>query len=188
MKKTIITILACLLAVSAAQARQPERGYRGFVEWSNALTTEDAIVINGTSDDSKTLFYSGVSTSHGYQFNPNLFLGAGLAVEFNSDHCNVPLFVQLRTDQEFGRFTPFGDLRLGYDCCDGGGVFFSPSIGYRFSWNRRLGVNVGVGLTVRGYKVDKYVVEAEDDRLVATYSGTESRTRAMFAFRIGIDF
>ncbi len=185
MKKllAILTIAACALSV---QARQPERGYRGFIEWSNSVTSykfDDRLSLSG--------FYTGGATSHGYQFNPNFYLGAGLAVE----HCSrfidtlVPLFIDVRTDQKFGRFTPYGDLRLGYNATDSGGIYFSPTLGYRFNWGRKVGINLGVGLSVIGYKVYTYDISIDPEGyFVMTGTGSRHKAKAYFSFRLGIDF
>lgn len=193
MKRTIITLLSLLAVFVTLSARQPQRGYRGFLDWSNSLHVEhytaDQSIWN--RDGSITEFYTGFSTSHGYQFNPNFFLGAGLDYE----HCNkissdiLALYLQGRTDITFGRFTPFGDIRLGYNCVVNGGVYFSPTVGYRFSWSRKLGLNLGVGLTLVGYGYDQYeIVEDPSGYKELHKTGTIHRSIGFFSFRIGIDF
>ncbi|MDE5594136.1 MAG: outer membrane beta-barrel protein [Muribaculaceae bacterium] len=185
--KRILLFLAIVTISLGASALQPQRGYRGFIDWDNNLTQYDVWY----QGNHKTYFYTGVSISHGYQFNPNFFLGAGLGVQYNkySDSYIVPLFIQVRTDQKFGKFTPFGDLRVGFSCTDGGGLYLSPSIGYRFNWGRKVGVNVGVGLTVKGSVVDIFEGKYYDDGIFnITQIGTEYRTKLLFAFRVGFDF
>ncbi|MDE6301912.1 MAG: hypothetical protein K2M19_09380 [Muribaculaceae bacterium] len=181
---TLITLAACL----CASARQPHAGYRGFFEWSNDLRQEE--FWPGFSGRS-TLFYTGFSTSHGYQCTPWVFVGAGLSLEYcpaNESHILAP-FVQGRTDLKFGNFTPFGDVRVGYNLSDGGGIYFSPSVGYRFNWGRKVGINLGVGLTLQGYAIDHYeVVILPDDYVWLTYTGRKHGAHALFSFRIGLDF
>lgn len=86
MKRTIITLMAIIAIFTTSLARQPQRGYRGFLDWSNSLHVEH---LKDNQDPwnnggSLTEFYTGFSTSHGYQFNPKFFLGAGLDYE----HCS----------------------------------------------------------------------------------------------------
>ena len=188
-KNRLIALLTAFIALGAF-ARQPEKGYRGFIDWNNDFTSYTEFL----PGNKKIYYYSGISTSHGYQFNSNLFLGAGLSVE----HCRrdnsyiVPLFLQIRTDQKFGRFTPFGDLRAGYSLTDGGGIYISPSVGYRFNWGRKLGINIGFGVTIKGSKIDMYdinpEVNPETGYLSYKYIGTAHNTKTMFAIRLGIDF
>ena len=186
MKKCIIIIMLLITAV-AGYCRQPERGYRGFIEWDNALTTYDVWY----PGNSETFYYWGVSTSHGYQFNPNFYLGAGLAVRYcnKEDGLELPLFLHARTDQKFGGFTPFAELRAGYTIENNNRLFAAPTIGYRFNWGRKAGLNVGVGLSVDTYKVD--LIESgpgNNGYWEYTKVGSKRITKAYFTFRIGFDF
>ena len=187
-----ITTIIMLAAALATFGRQPERGYRGFIDWSNSYRTTE----NFTGYPRISSYYTGISTSHGYQFNPLLFIGAGLDFE----HCSkidsniLALYAQGRTDFKFGRFTPFADVRLGYNFVTGGGVYFSPSIGYRFNWGRKVGVNVAVGYTLQGYTSDIYEVLEYDQGgspsgwWIANKIGTHHGAASFFSFRVGPDF
>jgi hypothetical protein len=189
MKRLTILFFAALFAI-CANALEPQRGYRGFIEWDNNIARYNYDVVGAQTD-----YFTGLSTSHGYQFNKNLFVGAGLAFDRNVDFDEwiLPVYAQVRTDQNWGGYTPFGDLRIGYNLTDGGGIYFSPTVGYRFNWGRRLNLNVGVGLTLRGYGVDKYnvnIYEIGENGYYGelTYLGRSHKVKAMFNFRIGIDF
>lgn len=159
--RRIIFIIALVLVAATADARQPHKGYRGFLEWSSSVGSDKLGSINfdgSVLTYRENTFYTGISTSHGYQIDNMFFVGAGLGMEYYSGLGNwlAPLFVQGRADFLFGKFTPFGDLRLGYNVTDGGGVYVSPTIGYRFNWGRKVGVNLGLGMSVAGYTVDYY--------------------------------
>lgn len=190
MKKLIVSIAAIMVIALGCMARQPQRGYRGFIEWSNDLRSEYALWFDGKVRK-ENLFYTGVSTSHGYQFNPWIFLGGGLMYEKcnNYDRHMQSPFVHGRTDLKFGSFTPFGDVRLGYNLSDGGGVYYSQNIGYRFNWGRKMGVNLGLGLTLQGYKYDVVVpyVTPEGYNTLTTV-GNGRNCNVYFSFRVGIDF
>ena len=106
-----------------------------------------------------------------------------------------PLFVQVRTAQKWGQFTPFGDLRVGFNCCDGGGIYLSPTVGYRLNWGRKANLNLGIGLTLRGSTTDNYRMTFTEDFLGTgqsvldiEYIGKSHHTKAMFTIRLGIDF
>lgn len=173
----------------AAGANEPQCGYRGFAEWDNNITS-----YNYYFGGSETVWYTGVSTSHGYQFNPHIFAGAGLMLERSTkyDQWTVPVFAQFRTDLSFGKYTPFGDIRLGYNFTDGGGIYFSPTVGYRFNFGRKLNLNLGVGMTLRGYTLDCYDLKGYDYEtghyVEAVYMGKSHQSKAMFNIRVGIDF
>lgn len=184
MKRQIIFILLLLSVTVGSMARQPERGYRGFLDWSNSLRSDKFI-------ERYTTYYSGVSTSHGFQFNPWLYVGGGLNWEHHSDSGTdiLAVFVDGRTDLKFGKFTPFGDVRLGFSMTDGGGVYFSPTIGYRFNWGRKVGINLGIGLTVKGKSADIYDdIFTDDGYFISNKIGTIRWTTTYFSFRLGFDF
>lgn len=183
MKRNFILIPGLLLALTAI-ARQPNRGYRGFVDVSNDVHRTQWV-------ESTTAYYSGLQTSHGYQFNPWLFAGAGIGVEScrKFDSYIIPVFVQGRVDLSLGKFTPFGDVRVGYNLSGGGGAYFSPHIGYRFNWGRKVGINVGAGLTLQGYTAAVYdVVISPEGYWTMNYIGDSNECNVYFSFRLGLDF
>lgn len=193
MKKVLFLLLALAFIAPLSDARQPGRGYRGFVEWSSSLRSESFLVFENDNfgSERQSTFYTGFSTSHGYQINPMFFVGAGVSLERcgKMDNWIAPLFVQDRVDLQLGRFTPFGDLRIGLNTTEGSGLYFSPSVGYRFYWGRKAGINLGVGLTLAGYKVEHYEASwVNPDSYTIQYVGTQHHIRPYFSFRLGIDF
>lgn len=191
MKRIALLILTLITVNCLAEARQPHRGYRGFLEWSNQISREQIWSGYGSPE---SYWSTGVSTSHGYQINPVVFVGAGLSVERcgKLDRWLVPVFAEGRADLQFGRFTPFADLKAGANFGEGIGIYLSPTVGYRFNWGRKMGVNIGLGYTLAGYKIDCYEGDfygpALDGGYLINYVGTVHRTRSYFTFRIGIDF
>ncbi|MDE5642226.1 MAG: hypothetical protein K2I56_01905 [Muribaculaceae bacterium] len=186
--KKLIAIAAVLTALGASEAegRQPHSGYRGFIDWSNDLRSDTFYGF-----PRQTSFYTGVTTSHGYQINSIFFAGAGIGAEHcsNLDNWIVPVFAEGRADFSFGAFTPFADIRLGANMAEGVGVYFSPSVGYRFNWGRKAGVNLALGMTLGGYKCELYNLVIDDSGYTSLmYVGSERRARPYFTFRVGFDF
>lgn len=187
----MLTIIAFGLV---SEARQPHRGYRGFLEWSSSVRSENFGDFNSHGDliiSREGMFYTGFSTSHGYQINPMFFVGAGLGMERcgKLDSWVAPIFIQGRIDLQFGKFTPFGDLRLGANFAQGAGVYISPTIGYRFNWGRKMGINLGAGLSLAGYKSEHFEGSfTAPDSYEIYYVGTRHHVRPYFSFRLGIDF
>lgn len=182
-----LTLYAILLSSFCLRASQPRTGYRGFIEWSNDYRTERFF----NYENRESTYYTGISTSHGYQINPMFFVGAGLSVErcTKFDNWIVPVFAEGRADFKFGKFTPFADIRLGAQLADGCGVYFSPSIGYRIGLGRKAGVNLGLGMSLKGYKCEVYdITIIPGESFEMTYTGTEHRVCPYFSFRVGIDF
>lgn len=182
--KRILAAIAAFTIVTSVYGRHPARGYRGFLDWSSDIRREKVFYGSATN------FLTGATTTHGYQFNSWLFAGCGLGLEHGSKFNDniVPVFADVRFDPQLGTFTPFADLRLGYNCCDGGGVYFSPSLGYRLDLGRKMGINVGIGLTVKGWKSDVYNIGYFDEHYTANYIGTHRSADVFFNFRVGIDF
>ena len=119
----LLLLLSSLLLSLCASAREPQRGYRGFADLS--LTPYIDISLYG--DPSDSYCYVGMTTSHGYQFNPHLFVGGGFAFEVDTKHSQLimPVFAHVRGDFRIRRFTPFAEARLGANLADGPGIFFS---------------------------------------------------------------
>ncbi len=194
MKRILILVAVIIAMALLAAARQPQRGYRGFLEWSSSVRSEDFGAFDGLGNlymTHESTFYTGFSTSHGYQIDPMFFIGAGLGMERcgKLDNWVAPLFVQGRIDLKLGRFTPFGDIRLGANLAEGVGVYFSPSIGYRFNRGRKVGINLAAGLTLAGYKAEHYEGTWEGPGSYEIYyTGTRHHVRPYFSFRLGFDF
>lgn len=168
MKKIISLVIAFISFAVIAQAQEPTRGYRGFLDWENNVgSIEENWAGNINS------WWTGVTTTHGFQFNPHFYFGAGLGAGTYKDHNKhytgeggwLQLFIDARTDQKFGKYTPYADIKLGvmsHGWSDDG-WYLNPSVGYRFHIIKKLNVNVGVGATLY-------------------------RSKGLFNFRVGIDF
>ena len=107
MKRILIICLLGLMSCSI-MAKQPQKGYRGFIYWNNDIYSYKT-AIGGFKD-----YYTGVSTSHGYQINPWIFAGAGIDIEYfktGQSYILAP-YADIRTDLKFGKFTPFVDVMI----------------------------------------------------------------------------
>lgn len=190
MKRIFFIIILMFIAIGV-NARQPSKGYRGFIEWSNDFHKYPDLDGGSGKALSGFNFYSGATTSHGYQINQDFFVGAGIGAQCNENYLwIVPVFVEGRMDFKSGRFTPFLDFRLGANVAKDGGVYISPSVGYRFNWGRKVGINIGVGLTAIGGKEPKCYSEYNPATGTAsvTYKGYKNTLTSHFAFRFGFDF
>lgn len=169
---------------TTTQTQSIEKGYRGFAEWSNNFWAIYYIV---------PMTHTGLSTTHGYQFNPNFFAGVG--AEFTAGwplpFRSKTFFFNVRTDNDWRKLHPYADLRLGYtdsnELQDKGWLYISPTVGLRFPWTKRCGFNIGLGMTLRGYTRDKgSMIQNEDDTY--TPSGKSYHFNPMVALRLGVDF
>ncbi len=170
MKKYILISLILASCCIAASAKEPTKGYRGFVDANVDLSFNQSVY------GETTVVYYGVSTSHGYQFNPHLFVGAGLVLERHHPVSHnygyeFPIFAHARTDWQFGRFPLYGDIRIGGVILGDDRLYISPTVGYRLNLGGKSNLNFGIGLNLRGYRW-----------------GDESSIHPQLAIRAGIDF
>jgi hypothetical protein len=142
-------------------------GYRGFAEFGYCGNSSIAL-----------------TTSHGYQFNDHIFLGAGLGYDYNFEYNwnkfnSMLLYTHFRYDIISTFATPFIDLKMGYtfseeyddywDYYDGSGFYVSPTVGCRLGFTEKFGLNFGVG----------YIYQSRDR---GSFNGGGA------VFRIGVDF
>lgn len=150
-------------------------GYRGMVDigggpgFKTAEGGKDAVI--------------EFSTTHGYQWNPFLFAGAGINVQYRptGEVVFAPIYADLRVYLSDTKAAPFIDFRAGYSFFDEKGTYISPAVGVDFNLNKNLGlyVNAGYDMIVWNWKVD-----------LPFGFGYESGTRRIDAitFRLGMNF
>lgn len=129
------------------------KGYRGMIETAHGF------------DWCKRLYYAfEFSTTHGYQFNPYLYLGGvisfgrGTSVQYG--HSGFPDYYNYyyyRPDFNFsigsdfrvymakGNLAPFMGLQFGFDLCgDNPFILLKGQLGLRYAINNNWGFNFGV--------------------------------------------
>lgn len=156
MKKLIVLVLAAIFALSvasheaSAQGWGPSgygnsfggfnsdtgglsKGYHGMVEWGNGV------------DEGFEEWGTCLVTTHGYQFNPYLFLGVNLGFYLHSGNGLPMLFgLDFRVYMsQNSKFTPYIGLRGGY-------AYGDVMAGLRFSLNRSLGLNISASFGMAG--------------------------------------
>lgn len=117
------------------------RGYRGWVETGGAI---------GLGEYGSGVF--SFSTSHGYQFNPYFFLGAGMGVEYFFDYETVvvPIFANSRCYFMDRKTSPYVDVKIGYSPVgDIQGVYFNPSIGVSIGVSKKCAVDISIGYNMQ---------------------------------------
>lgn len=196
-------ILICAVMFCAvANAQDVKRGYRGFIEYDSSLTSW-MVADSYSFDPESGVEYSGIhrkafgemalSTSHGYQFNPRFFVGLGLSGGYSGIHDGwfMGTYVHARTDQTFGKFTPYAELRFGLVTHAEGGLYISPAIGYRFNFGHRANLNLGVGMTLRHMgETDASSSHYYNNQgeLIHITLGKDPVMKPYFTFRVGVDF
>ena len=120
--------------------------YRGFVDLGYTIGV-------GMVTDSDRV---ELTTTHGVQILPELFVGAGAGINFyhSSDGAiALPFFVDVRTDILRSNISPFVDLKIGYTFGNINGLYVTPSVGCkvnRFDFSLGYVAQRYVGFTVGG--------------------------------------
>lgn len=133
--------------------KQHEIGYRGFVDFGYTIGTGD----HGTDNLQLT-------TSHGYQFNPYLFLGFGTGVHYyleGADAAIIPVFTDIRGNFMTGTIVPFIGFKFGYsintkDDFKGLGIHFSPTAGVKLMVTPTTALNFTLGYSYQKANIFYY--------------------------------
>ncbi len=146
-------------------------GYRGFVDFGGAIGTGDL------GDGVVSL-----STSHGYQFNPYLFLGAGIGMEYhtNWESFFVPVFADVRGYILPGRISPYVGLKVGYSFGDGSGLYLNPTVGASFMISKKFAMNLSLGYNLQKADMDYYYNDY--------YIGESKENIGGFTIKLGVEF
>lgn len=157
MRKMLLLLLAVLPLASNAQNIQ--KGYHGFADlgYNKCLSQLDPSTIE-------------ITTSHGYQFNPYIFLGAGVgfdltgsckwgevsghAFEKRDSKVDIPIFFNAHSNFTKTKFSPFADVKVGAYVNNDCNIYAKIALGCRYA----LGNNMGLSLSV-GYKYRKATVQ-----------------------------
>ncbi len=164
------------------------RGYRGFADGGIYASTL-RIEYDGEEEGRDSYTRIGFSTTHGFQFNPHIFLGGGFGMQGYLDDYFVedfdlimPIYAAFRCDFVDKRVSPFASFRLGgftsLMCIDDesfGGAYFNLNFGVRI---RRLNIAIG-------YEGMPGTASVYDNDF--RYVDFDTKLNS-FVFRVGVDF
>lgn len=153
--KRLLTMAAMAIFVSVAAMAQIGESSSKKIETTYTTTTTTVTVQKYPSKGYSGMFEAnfgygsdlafGFSTVHGYQFNPYVFVGAGIGLNVLYDNgVDLPIFADVRGSVPFGTspVSFFGDVRLGYGAVEDE-LYFSPSIGLRFGRSKAATIALG---------------------------------------------
>ena len=132
----------------------------------------------------------GVSTSHGFQFNPYIYLGGGLALNYYHDDFDedsygvIPVFINVRTNFTTSRISPYFDFKTGYSINEDGGFYANPSIGVRFGLGRKLGLNLSASYTYQEVFLGYYYSSSS----YGNHYSNEDKGISSLGIKLGLDF
>lgn len=186
MKKVIIalTLILALSFGAFAQDYSLKPGYKGFFEAGFIYSGSELEFHTSQKYGKFGMSRIELTTSHGIQLNPYLFLGGGVSLDCYTEslYFATPLFVNARVTPLVGNITPFVDVKGGYSLGYFQGPYLSAHIGCRFGITRSVGINVGVGYTYITVPKSKYVYDP-----MGYYKGVMMDTNG-FGVNVGFDF
>lgn len=195
MKKALLALLMFLPIIT--QAQELQKGYRGMVDAGYCYYISQ---INPSTIE--------ITTSHGYQFNPYLFLGAGIGFNLTGKcewgevagkpynkrdaKVDIPLFFNVRANLTKTRFSPFVDGRIGAYINNDGNIYANGSIGCRYALNEDIGISVSVGYEIRKVTVEQFnmIAGTRYNNYKTEYYYTDRPNQSVdgFVFKVGVDF
>lgn len=134
--------------------------YRGFFNPS---------LVIGLGKDN--YFRSEISTTHGIQIIPEVFVGVGVGVMFwetysynyydslseYAELTSIPVFACARGELHniiHRNFSPYFDIKVGYNFKNFEGVFFTPEVGMHFYFGHyKTGLGFGLGYHLQSAKI-----------------------------------
>lgn len=205
MKKLIILfILAALLPIVVTAAdtdsdsppltkkkqRRTLRGYKGFVELGMGATFHNYGIVAEQKGNQRFTTAYGIElmTSHGFQFNNRLYLGAGIGInECTETNIMIPMFADFRINILNKRISPVLYFRGGYAVGEYHGGYAGLGIGIRIGLKRNAKNAVYVSTEFTG------LIDAENSTLTPFLHNKpigerEARSCKRWLFKIGYEF
>lgn len=179
MKRIALIIVAVMMAsmmMAQDKVAKTPSGYHGFLEQGSYFRL---------SDDMNTTV--GVSTTHGFYFNSNTFVGVGMGVEGGNGFFAVPFFTAVKYNFNHNKMvSPTAQLRLGSYLGDKSGTYADMAIGLRFASSRNFAINVMLtgSLLTNGLKE----VEVWNDKYGWFDYGEEIIQPSGLGLRVGIEW
>ena len=158
MKKIAILLAATMAFAINSNAQSMQSGYKGHVEAGYYV---------GIGDYDFGRFE--VYTTHGYQVNPYIFLGAGTGFHFMSSYktgdmeipldvrdskVDIPVFANFRSNFTKGKLSPFFDIKGGTFVTNNGSLYVVASLGVRYALNSKQGLSLSVGYAAEKLEFD----------------------------------
>lgn len=171
MRKYILSVILLMITVTAIHAQK--KGYKGMIDVSWGVVSE------------KIGFQA--TTTHGWQFNPHLFVGGGAGVNYYKNDPNegydvscvlIPVFADVRGYFTKKKISPYGEAKIGAllpitDWCTTS-PYFAPALGCKFGFSSQWAIDIAV----------EYVLQKKMEQ-TGFYSNID--TGGLFV-RLGVEF
>ena len=191
MKKSFVmaALLPCVLSIHGQNVSR--NCYRGYIDAGYSI---------GVGDYEFGRFE--VNTSHGYQFNPYFFLGAGAGLHFMSSYetkdmdipldvrdsqVDIPVFANIRCNFSKKMVSPFVDVKGGTYVTNNGGLYVNASAGCRFAINEKQAVSLAVGYASEKLEFETFDRFTSNTSMNYTRSPRKLDTEAI-TLKLGFEF
>ena len=190
--RKVLLLTALLLSILGINAQNISKNcYRGYVDVGYSI---------GIGDYDFGRYE--VNTSHGYQFNPYLFLGAGMGLHFipsyktkgmdipldqRESKVDIPLFANIHCNFLKKKVTPFIDVKGGTYVTNNGGLYINASVGCRFALNEKQAINLSVGYSLEKLEFETFDRFISHTSMRYTTVPTTYDTEAI-AVKLGFEF
>ena len=190
--RKISFVLSAIMAIALNCNAQSSNGcYRGFIDAGYSI---------GVGDYEFGRFE--VNTSHGYQFNPYFFLGAGAGLHFMSSYetkdmdipldvrdsqVDIPVFANIRCNFSKKKVSPFVDVKGGTYVTNNGGLYVNASAGCRFAINEKQAVSFAVGYASEKLEFETFDRFTSNTSMNYTRSPRKLDTEAI-TLKLGFEF
>ena len=181
MKKCFLFLAAIVTGMSlSAQEEHAVRvpsGYQGFLEQGPGFRV---------FDDMKSSV--SFSTTHGFYFNSNTYIGIGCALEGGNGFFAMPFYTALKYNFTYRtKVTPTVQLRLGSYLANTTGAYGDLAVGLRFGSARDFAINIMLaGSFLSNYEeVEEGIWNSETKRYDQVTKEVQPTT---ISLRIGIEW
>ena len=152
-----------------------EEGYHGFIDVGYTF---------GVGDYQFNRFE--INSTHGYQFNPHIFLGCGLGLHFMPEYdtpdmnialdhrkkqLDIPVYGNIRWTIINNKVTPFIDGKIGHYITHQGGLYAGIAIGCRISVYNSQAINFSIGYSHENLEFESF------DHFTSHYSMDYKRSK-----------
>ena len=143
-----------------------------------------------------------INTSHGYQINPYIFLGAGMGLHFmpkyetpdmdipldkRDSKVDIPVFANTRVNFLKSKYSPFIDVKGGTYVTNSGGLYVNASAGLRIALNEKQAINISVGYTVEKLEFESFSHFVSSKNMDYIRDGRVLTTEGI-ALKVGYEF
>ena len=127
----IMGLLFALITLSIAPTTSNAQTYKGSIEGGRTLHTDDMGLFSTTD----------IYTTHGFQFNPYLYVGAGAGIRLGDSYTAIPIYADVNYTMLKKKVSPFIDAKIGYSLLDASGFYMNPGVGVNWNFYKGLSVN-----------------------------------------------